>query len=252
MKVFFIMSVMAGLRSMKIDLWSVVLDAPSETVRRLFDTLSVDEQARTRHFDTATLRTRYTIARAALRAFIGAYLDGDPASVRFDYASGGKPLVKGGSLDFNLSHSGNLAIYAFTRGCEIGIDLEERRAVPDLLHIARRYFAPKEYAELAALDPSLRTDAFFRCWTRKEAYLKAIGEGIVAPLDQFEVTLLPDDPPALRHIGEDRAAAARWHVHHLVPAPGYVGALAAAVPIEMGAWRTVIAEELADGSPFAA
>lgn len=237
---------------MNVDIWSVALDAPPETVRRLFDSMSENEQARARRFVTETLRTRYTVARGILRALIGAYLERDPASVEFDYAGGGKPSVRGGSLDFNLSHSGNLAIYAFARGCEVGIDVEERRAISDLLGIADRFFAPKEYAELAALAPDLQEEAFFRCWTRKEAYLKAIGDGIAAPLDEFEVTLLSDDPPALRHIAGDRAAAARWHVHHLAPGPGYVGALAAAVPIEVGPWRTVITEELVDGSPLPA
>jgi len=230
-----------------VDVWSVALNAGSETLGRLYDILSVEERDRAQRFVTEALRMRFTIARAALRIFLGRYLQADPHSLKFDYSERGKPFIRGSALDFNLSHSADLAIYAFTRGGEIGIDVEKRRDIAHVLDIARRYFAANEYAQLAALPPHLQVDAFFRCWTRKEAYLKATGEGIAAPLDAFEVTLLAGDAPALRHIAGDTAAAKRWDVHHLAPAGEYIGALAAPRRIEIAQQRAVSAEALISG-----
>jgi 4'-phosphopantetheinyl transferase len=215
---------------MNVDVWSAVLDRPAEELREL---LSDDEKARADRFVTPALRGRFTIGRSVLRTLLGRYLDRDPAEIEFAYSARGKPSVNG--INFNLSHSGGLAVYAFGHGCEIGIDIETIRASDDLLDVARRFFAANEYAELATLDPSEQTDAFFRCWTRKEAFLKATGEGIAAALDRFEVTLRADDPPALRWIDGGNAAA--WHVHHFAPAPGYIGAVVAPMPIEVGACR---------------
>ena len=218
---------------MHVDVWSVILDAPAKVVEQLRELLNDEEIARADRFVTATLRGRFIVGRAALRTLLGRYLDRHPASIEFVYSARGKPSVWG--IDFNLSHSDGLAVYAFAQGCEIGIDVERIRASDDLLDVARRFFAPREYAELAALEPSQQTDAFFRCWTRKEAFLKATGEGIAAALDRFEVTLLDTDPPALRWIDGD--VAERWSVHHIAPAKGYAGAVVAAMPIEVGPCR---------------
>lgn len=227
-----------------VDLYSIALDAGPGVVDRLGALLCDDERGRAARFVTDTLRTRFVVARAALRSILGAQLACDPRALRFSYGRAGKPLLEGGGIDFNLSHSRGLAVVACARGCEIGIDVEALRTMEDLLNIARRFFAPGEYAQLAALEPSLQADAFFRCWTRKEAYLKARGDGITVALDHFEVSLLPDAPPALLRIDGDAGAAAQWQLHHLAPAPGYVGALAARAALEVQPWRRLVAEEL--------
>jgi 4'-phosphopantetheinyl transferase len=207
-----------------VELTPVRLEAPAGEIDRLFAILSDDEKARARRFATEVLRTRFTVARATLRTLLGRRLERDPRSLVFAYGERGKPSLPG--VSFNLSHSGALAVYAIADAeVELGVDVEEIRPMRDMNGIARRFFAPGEADTLAALPEALQTEAFFRCWTRKEAYVKARGDGIIAALDRFEVTFHPDHPPALLHIDGDAAAAAEWHVHHFVPAPGYVAAL---------------------------
>ena len=130
-------------------------------------------------------------------------------------------------IHFNMAHSGSLALYAVTVDCEIGVDVEELRDIPEIEQVASRYFSKPEAAQLLSISPKLAVrEAFFRCWTRKEAYIKAIGDGLYLPLDQFQVTLEPDAPARFIHIGNDSAAAAEWTLQHLDPAPNYLGALA--------------------------
>lgn len=229
---------------MHVDVWRVFLSADPALVERLFPILSADEQARANRFATPELRMRYVISHAALRTLLGRAAGRDPGEIAFVHGSAGKPSLADGALDFNMSHGGNVALYALTRGAALGIDVEECRTIDDHLRIARRFFAENEYTELAALPRSQQTDAFFRCWTRKEAYVKALGDGLKAPLDAFEVTLRPGDAAAVLNVAGDPEAAARWRLHHLEPAPGYVGAVAAAAPIEVGALQTLSAEEL--------
>ena len=130
-------------------------------------------------------------------------------------------------VQFNLSNSGELVVYAFAIDCELGVDVEQVRRMTDLKQIASRYFCEAEASELMSINGGqTRQEAFYRCWTRKEAYIKAIGSGLILPLDQFQVTLLPDDAPRFVHIGENEKAAKEWTLQHFNPAPGYIGALA--------------------------
>ncbi len=130
-------------------------------------------------------------------------------------------------IRFNMAHSGSLALYAITVDCEIGVDVEEMRDIPEIEQVASRYFSKAEAAELLSIGPEMAVrEAFFRCWTRKEAYIKAMGDGLYLPLDQFQVTLLAGAPAKFIHIGNDAAAAGEWTLQHLDPAPNYVGALA--------------------------
>jgi 4'-phosphopantetheinyl transferase len=148
--------------------------------------------------------------------------------VAFTFGPRGKPALRGDSpIRFNLSHSGDLALFAFTANCEIGVDLEEVQNMSDIEQIASRYFCRAEASELLSIaDTELKQKAFYRCWTRKEAYVKAVGDGLYVRLDQFQVTLLSDQPARLVHIGNDVRPAAEWTLQHLDPAPKYVGALA--------------------------
>jgi 4'-phosphopantetheinyl transferase len=165
-----------------------------------------------------------------LRTLLGRYLDLEPNGLRFSYGSHGKPALAGecggGKVRFNLSHSHELALFAFTRGRVVGIDLERIR--PDLVNeqIAERFFSPREIAMLRALPGSLEKEAFFTCWTRKEAYIKARGDGLSLPLDAFDVSLVPGEPAELLESRENSNEVSRWCLQELVPDPGYVAAIA--------------------------
>jgi len=177
------------------------------------------------------VRRRFVVARAALRGVLGAALGQPPRSLRFVEGPHGKPALadQPPPLRFNLSHSGELALLALSLDRELGVDLERRRHHLDHLGIARRYFAPDELAALAALPAAQQETAFYRCWTRKEALLKAKGAGLTLPLDSFAVSVTEAAPQLLR-TDWDTTEAQRWRLFHLAPAPGAIGAVAIAAP----------------------
>lgn len=213
----------------EIHVWRVPLVAPPDaTDVRSADAervLSPDEHDRAARFALPHLRSRWVAARAALRAILGSYLDRPAASLVFAIGPRGKPSLEG-PLHFNLAHSGDLALVAVTSAGPIGVDLERVRPVHEAEAIARRFFSPEECADLAAVSHTDRDYAFLSCWTRKEALLKASGEGLALPLDRFRVSLTPGTPARLLSVGGDEAAAAAWWLAHLDPAPGFVGAVA--------------------------
>jgi 4'-phosphopantetheinyl transferase len=173
------------------------------------------------------LRNSFVITHGVLRCLLGRYLNRGPSRICFVYGDKGKPGIDSdANLEFNLTHSEDMAAIAFTAGCQLGIDLEHIRPLADLQQIADRYFNPGEAAELMLLAANEREQGFFRCWTRKEAYIKAVGDGLSCALDSFRVTLLPDALPRLIHIAEDRVAADMWTLHDLRLAPDYAAALA--------------------------
>jgi 4'-phosphopantetheinyl transferase len=194
------------------------------------NTLDDDERSRAARFYFSRDRDRFVVARGVLRALLGRYLNRAPESLAFSYSTHGKPaLVSEPGADpicFNLSHSHGAALYAVTRSCEVGIDLEFIRCDLEAEQIAERFFSPNEIVALRALPPSLKRYAFFLCWTRKEAYIKARGEGLSMSLDQFDVSLTPGEPAALLSTNPDSDEALRWFLRNLTPAPGYAAALA--------------------------
>jgi 4'-phosphopantetheinyl transferase len=215
------------LASREVQVWGVSLTASDQTLSLYQSTLSADERARADRFRFENLRHAFTISRGGLRLLLAGYLGGRPQELALNYGRRGKPELQPLSgLRFNVSHSGLIALYAVTLDCEVGLDVEQIRDLPDHDAIAARFFAPKETAELRSLDPRDRVAAFFRCWTRKEAYIKAVGDGLAIPLDQFQVTLLPGVPASLVKTAGDSRSLEVWTLHHLEPAPGYVGALA--------------------------
>lgn len=186
--------------------------------------LSSDEKERANRFRFDHLQKSFVVARGALRVLLGRYLGVSPASVQFIYGAAGKPgLTEPVSLQFNASHSGGLAVFAFTAGCEIGVDVEQIRPMPDMQNIADRFFCAEEAAELMTLSGNQRTHAFFLCWTRKEAYIKATGEGLSAPLDEFRVTLQPGHSARFIHLPQGETG---WKLHDLQLASNYTAALA--------------------------
>jgi 4'-phosphopantetheinyl transferase len=231
----------------EVDVWAVPLDPPEAEVAALARLLAPDEAERAERFRFERHRRRYTVGRGVLRTLLGRYHGVPPRAVAFGYGAKGKPFLAEPAagaparhrayapLHFNLSNSEELALVAFCREAEVGADLERLRPMPDCLHIAERFFSAAERQALAAQPPEELDRAFFRCWTRKEAYLKAVGDGITAPLDAFDVTLAPGEPPRMLSIDGDPGRAAAWELVHVEPAAGYLGALA--LPARPGGWR---------------
>jgi 4'-phosphopantetheinyl transferase len=218
----------------EVQLYSVRLESSENNFGRAFSWLSPDEVERADRFRFDQHRRAFVLGRAVLRALVGSYLRIAPAEASFTYGPKGKPALchthalreAACPLSFNVSNSGDLAAYAFTSDCEIGVDIEHRKRLIEIEGIARRFFAPEEVTELMGLSEAGRHDGFFNCWTRKEAYIKAVGDGLSVPLDSFQVTLQPGVPARMVALDGSAAAAQRWTFHAFTPAPDYSGAIA--------------------------
>jgi 4'-phosphopantetheinyl transferase len=210
----------------EIDLWYARLSVTPERLRSLKERLAPDEKARAARFVLDIHRDAFIASRGILRSILSKYLETPPAEIVFAYGERGKPCVTGSPICFNLSHSGAMAAYAVARAATIGIDIEQIRETAGLEQIARRMFAAEETEELIGGDPAHRLNAFYHCWTRKEAYIKAIGDGLGIPLGSFQVTLSPDVPAAIVQIDGSAAKGAEWSLFDLAPSGGYAGALA--------------------------
>lgn len=211
-----------------IHVWAVPLDRPQRDVRSLARVLCAEELERARRLRFARVRDRFIVERGALRHLLGQYAVIEPGRLQFRYGLHGKPALTGdgGAVCFNVSHSQGVALVAVTRGRELGVDVERIRPMFAVDRIAERFFAAREAAMLRALPPSEKQVAFFLCWTRKEAYIKAVGDGLARPLDRFEVSVGSGQPAELLSVDGDPDEASRWSLHDLRPASGYVAALA--------------------------
>lgn len=218
-----------SLAANEIHVWRAGLSLKASYLHGLKQILSADEQARAERFYFRKDREHFIAARGLLRVILGRYLNMEPSRLRFRYNPYGKPDFAGESgkngLRFNLAHSQELVLFAITRGREIGIDLEYIRGDLADSQVAERYFSPREVEALRALPKDLQPLGFFNCWTRKEAYVKARGEGLTVPLDKFEVSLAPGEPPALLHVENQPQECSRWSLEKLIPDPGYAAAL---------------------------
>lgn len=216
----------------EVHVWNAALDQSPSIVNTLFSLLAPDEQDRAANYYFREDCDRYIVARAVLRTIIGGYLEMSPEQLRFCYGPFGKPALQSDSeekeLRFNVAHSGGQALYAFSRQRELGIDIEHLRENFDYLEIAEHYFSRRENSTLRALAPEAQALAFFNCWTRKEAYLKAHGAGLSFPLKRFDVSLVPGEPARLLSVDDDARAAARWSLQEISVASGYVAALVVA------------------------
>ena len=212
----------------EVHVWFVELKASANSAAAYALSLSEDETQRASQFRFEHLRLDFTLSRGVLRTLLGRYLGIEPSRIRFAYGPRGKPRVAfpETALEFNLAHSGRFASYAFALGCELGLDIEEVKPMSDQEGIVRQFFSPEECAEWLELNPAQRDEAFFRCWTSKEAYIKALGDGLSMPLDSFRVSLRPEVPAMLIHAAGDPDAASRWTMRALAPANGYSGTLA--------------------------
>ncbi len=216
-----------GLIVEEAHVWRVALAGDTAQAERYWPTLSRDEQQRATQLHFVSDRQRFVIARGVLREILGRYLCLAPADIEFAYESRGKPrLPKCASLRFNLAHSHELALIVVAREREVGIDVEQICAAIEAQTLSAQFFAPTEVQALDALPVTERLPAFFRCWTRKEAYLKAIGAGLFKPLDQFAVSLAPGQAAALLEVKWSEAETQRWSLWHLDVGPHYAAALA--------------------------
>ncbi len=210
--------------------WHVWLDRSESEAARRRDDLSPDELARCERIRQPLLARRFVVGRSIVRQILAECIGCCPQRVPIEYDAAGKPVLpKDCGWYFNVSHSGERAIVGVTRSGPIGVDIERIREGFAVEPIARRFFSPREVADLLSLPPDARPTAFFRCWTRKEAFVKAVGLGLSYPLDEFDVTLLPHDPPAIRSIKGNPAEGARWGLYDVAVPPGYIGALASPI-----------------------
>lgn len=214
----------------EVHVWRASLDLEEPSIQSLLRTLCVEEQQRAERFHFQKDCDRFIVARGLLRTLLSRYLDKKPSSLQFVYNQYGKPALSEAygrnPLCFNLSHSHGLALYAVTQNRNLGVDLEYIRTDFPWEEIAERFFSPKENAVLRTLPLDMKHEAFFTCWTRKEAYIKATGKGLSLPLDQFDVSLIPREPAMLISIAGNQQAACHWSLQELITDPGYVAALA--------------------------
>ena len=212
----------------QVHVWRASLDRLGSRAEELQSLLDADERERATRFRFEQDRLRFIVARGVLRMLLGRYLARHPSELTFVYSPLGKPSLppdlRARLLRFNLSHSNEFALFAFTFEGEVGIDIEQLCADFPEEEIAERFFSSGEVAALGALAPALKTEGFFNCWTRKEAYIKAVGDGLSHQLEHFSVSLAPDEPAALI-ASADPLELSRWSFRELTPAPGYVAAL---------------------------
>ena len=231
------------LESNHADVWRLSLDLSTDSVKLNESTLSADEEKRAAHFHFEVDKNRFIVAHGVLRKILGRYLHSDPAELTFSLNQYGKPALVNSAVEFNLSHSGDFALIAVTQGRKVGVDVERIRQGISSHVIAQQYFSKSEVAELQSLPLQQRERAFFTCWTRKEAYIKAQGLGLSLPLESFDVSLAPGQPAILRATRPDPQESARWTLLSLDADPNYAGALAVegrGVDIRLWNWNPSI------------
>lgn len=213
-----------------VHVWSADLDAFDGAA--LAALLSADETARAARFRFSRHRHHFIVCRGLLRILLGRYLGMEPSRLVFAYGRAGKPSLPAPHdwLEFNVAHADHRALVAVTTIGPVGVDIECVRDVDELDAIANHFFSPREAAALREFPSADHVPGFYRCWTRKEAFIKALGDGLTRPLDEFAVTFKPAASPRIDWVADDPLAPACWTMHHLEPAPGFVGAVAMRQP----------------------
>jgi 4'-phosphopantetheinyl transferase len=213
----------------EVHVWDASLTQPAHVVESLRRSLSPDELRRAEAFRFELHRERFIVGRGLLRNLLGGYLAADPRELRFTYTKFGKPGLSephaAAALRFNFSSSHEEALCCFASGREVGVDIEHLRPDVECEELAERFFSTSEREALLRLPPGDRRAAFFNCWTRKEAFIKAVGEGLSFPLDRFDVSLAPGEPASLLSVMGDAEKAARWSLKELAAPEGYAAAL---------------------------
>lgn len=207
----------------EVHIWTAPLDTAIE-----YDNLTEDERARAARFKMERIRIQFIAARTHLRTILSRYLNTEPRDVRIITEISGKPCLDSChkcGLQFNVTHSENLALYAIATCGRVGVDIERRRSIPNAESLVERFFTQRERDLFMKLDEIERLDAFFRAWTRKEAVLKAIGRGVQS-LDECDVTFRSNEPEQVLRLGADQNAAVKWFLRSWQPEEGYAAAVA--------------------------
>jgi len=212
----------------EIHVWCASLEAPPARLEYLYSILSEDETNRAVRYCFERDRRHFIVRRGLLRHILSKYLGQSPCEFVFCYNSYGKPALVSTSgehlLHFNVSHSGRLALYAITPCLEVGVDIELVRPVEDAKDIVKHFFSNQEKVDFITLPERMKQQAFYTCWTRKEAYIKARGEGLSYPLDKFSVSMIPNQPARLLQTNGDNN---KWSLRAILPGAGYVAAVVA-------------------------
>lgn len=211
----------------EVHTWRVWLDLSSHEIDTMQVTISEPEMDRAEKFHFLKDRNRFIAAHSYLRQILAKYLELEPEEIRYTYNEHGKPEFDSdfSQMRFNLSHSEFIGLIAVSKMSRIGIDIERIKQQVNIEEIAKRFFSSGETKKILSLSESERNEAFFRCWTQKEAYIKALGVGMLMSLNQFEVSFEPGIPPKIKHIDGDEGEAARWNMYHINPNEGFIGAL---------------------------
>ena len=211
------------LPSNTVHLWMGYVDRLRQHQQTFTALLSDDERQRAERFIRDSVRQTFISARGMLRTVLADYLAQPAQAITFTYGKRGKPSLSASDIHFNLSHSGNVIMLGVINGRDIGVDVEHIHPQPNMALVAHDNFSAKEFTALFELPDDQRLPAFYNCWTRKEAYIKAVGDGFALPLQDFDVTLKPDDPPRFLRIKDDDPA--RWSLAHIDAIDDYIGAL---------------------------
>lgn len=213
------------LKDREVHVWCAGLDQPLSCVQSLEQNLSEPEKARSNRFHFEKDRIHYIVARGRLRQILGYYTGIDPRELHFRYSSYGKPALveqeNQNDIRFNVSHSQGLALFVLTLGHDIGVDIEYIRPEMEYDQIAEHFFSDKEVTTLRSLPVEMQAVAFFNCWTRKEAYIKARGEGLSLPLHKFDVSLIPGEPAKLLSTRIAPEEVSRWYFQELTTKPEF-------------------------------
>jgi len=214
-----------------IHIWVAdILSYSTLHLEQLKQCLSQDELEHASRYYFEKDKKYYITSRGILRKILSNYLTMKPEKIKFSYNPYGKPYLCNKfhtkNFNFNLSHSGDLALYIFSANFDVGIDLEKFQLIEGFIDIAMQFFSPNEFLKLKSIPHDQQLTAFFKCWTRKEAFIKAIGNGLSHPLDQFEVTLAPNETAMFVNIISKSTAASEWSLYSFTPKPNYEASFA--------------------------
>ena len=219
----------------EVHVWSLPLDICPHSLASVAEYLSPDERRRADRFRFAVHRDRFIVGRGMLRVLLGRYGDVPPERLRFNYGPNGKPELiatgegarrTGGALHFNLAHSEEVGVLAVTKTGPVGVDVEQVRRLPEFKELVSQFFSVREAAEFSRLPWKEQPTAFFNLWTRKEALLKAMGEGIAHSLGRVEVSFLPGESARVLSLPVGPWAGCEWSLVELAISPAYAAALA--------------------------
>jgi len=210
----------------EVHVWKANLNASDEEVASFWKLLSKYERDRAKRFYFKKDRVHFIKSRATLKTLLGEYLELDPREITFQYTTFGKPFLENESLQFNVSHAGGHGLFAFTLEHLIGVDIEKIESGIEFEKLVSRFFSKNEARIILSLNDDQKAKAFFKCWTRKEAFIKAHGEGLSMPLDRFEVSILDSEKVSLKKVDWKEEKAEDWSMVSFEPEDGWVGALA--------------------------